>query len=198
MLLVDAESDAVVAAADQLGYPVVVKASKRRVGRSARAGIALDLGDAHAVRDAVDIITSALGDDARALVVQRMAQPGVDARIHCTTDERLGPLIHVGLGSMQAAVTGEGTGRLAPLSRAAGRALLHDSHVGPALAAAGLDDDALVTTIVAVAQLMFDHPEIGEMDLNPIIVSEDGCSLTDATVVLSTERQTDYPLRRLG
>ncbi len=198
LLLVDAEPDDVVAAAEGLGYPVVVKASKRRVGRSARAGIALDLGDAHAVRDAVDIITSALGDDARALVVQRMAQPGVDARIHCTTDERLGPLIHVGLGSMQAAVTGEGTGRLAPLSRAAGRALLHDSHVGPALAAAGLDDAALVTTIVAVAQLMFDHPEIGEMDLNPIIVSEDGCSLTDATVVLSTERQTDFPLRRLG
>ena len=198
VLAVGSTADDIVDMADALGYPVVVKAVRRRVGRSARAGIALDLADEHAVRKALTVIRSALGDDADALVVQQMAQPGVDVRISCTTDVLLGPVITVELGSQQTPGHGDAVSRLAPVSRAAAKALVHTSRTGDALAAAGLGDDELVDAIVRVAQLMFDHAEIGAIDLDPLIVSDGVCVLTDATVEVRRNDQSDFPLRRLG
>ncbi|MCU1396585.1 MAG: putative acetyltransferase [Ilumatobacteraceae bacterium] len=193
-----ADSAAVVAAADEVGYPVVVKADRRRVGRSARAGIALDLGDAHAVTEAVAIIRGALGDDADALVVQAMAAPGVDVHIRCATDDLLGAVVTLDLGSLQTAGTGDSASRLVPLSRVAADALIETSRVGGALAAAHLDPAPLVDTILRLAQLMDDHPELAEIDIDPAIVSNEGCVPTDARIRVQAIARSAFPIRRLG
>jgi hypothetical protein len=87
--------------------------------------------------------------------------------------------------------------RLAPLSRTAARTLLTTSRVAAALDTAGLDSDRLVATITAVGHLIFDHPEIVTLDLNPVIVSDGGCALTDATVSIHPLDEPDLPIRRL-
>ena len=75
----------------------------------------------------------ALGADADVVVVQPMVAPGLDLRIRSTLDDRLGPLVAIGLGSSTAdLVTGEAS-RLAPLSSASATALLAGSRAGPAL-----------------------------------------------------------------
>ncbi len=196
--LVDASDHAVVDAATRLGYPVVVKATTRPVGRSARAGIALDLSDEHAVAEALAVIRASIGPLADSLVVQRMVAPGVDARIHCTTDAMLGPVVTVGLGSLQTEFAGSGPSRLAPLSRVAAQALVDSSPIGGALRAAELGSDEIVDVIVRVGQLMFENTEIDEIELDPVIVGPDGCYLTDAVVRLQHRDVANLPLRRLG
>ena len=191
-------TDELLAAAHDLGYPVVLKATHRRVGRSARAGIALDLTDDHALLGAAEMICSALGADVGSLVVQQMAMPGVDVHIQCATDDRLGPVVNLDLGSLQATTASDSASRLAPLSGAAAEALVETSRVGRALDAAGLDRAALVETIVRIAQLMVDHPALGEIDINPAIVSAEGCVVTDARIVVQAHSPLPFPLRRLG
>ncbi|MCU1397351.1 MAG: putative acetyltransferase [Acidimicrobiales bacterium] len=191
-------SEQVIAAAGEVGYPVVVKADRRRVGRSARAGIALDLGDARAVADALTVIRSALGTDADALVVQAMAMPGVDVHICCTTDKLLGPVMTLDVGSLQTARSSDGASRLVPLSRVAAVALVETSRVGGALAAAGIDDAPLIDTLIRLGQLMADHPELDEIDIDPAIVSVEGCVATDVRIRLDPSSRSALPIRRLG
>lgn len=187
----------VVAAAHTVGFPVAVKATKRHVGRSAEAGVALDLGDDDDVRDAVAVMRSSIGDDAHTVVVQHMVPPGVDARIWCTTDPRLGPVVTVGLGSLQVDMPGN-VSRLIPLSDAAAEALVHDSLAGPAITAAELDHGCLVDAIRRISQLVFDHHEIAGIDINPAIIGRAGCSLTDVRIRLGEGERTEAPLRRLA
>jgi acyl-CoA synthetase (NDP forming) len=180
-----------------IGFPVALKAVRRRPGRSARAGVALDLTTDDDVNDAVGVMRDSLGDDANDLIVQTMTSPGVDCRIRCEHDERLGAIVSVGLGGAQADAIDDRTSRLAPVSPASAAAMLAETRLTAALASADFDSSALVDAVVAAAQLASDHPEIAELDLNPVIVSDAGAVVTDAIVRLIPHVVDDGPLRRL-
>ena len=131
------------------------------------------------------------------VVVQPMVAPGLDLRIRSTLDDRLGPLVAVGLGGSTAdLVTGEAS-RLAPLSSASATALLAGSRAGPALHQAGLATAPVVDVLMRVAQLVSDHDEIESVDLNPIIASSEGIAVTDAVVRVRDPLPDEGPLRRL-
>jgi hypothetical protein len=130
-------------------------------------------------------------------MVQQMAPPGIDVRIRCEHDERLGAIVAVGLGGSQADAIGDRTTRLAPVSPAIAATMLLDTRIGASLGAAGFDSSDLVETIVLAAQLASDHPEIVELDLNPVIVSEDAVIVADARVLVAPTDRDDGPLRRL-
>ncbi len=185
------------AAAERIGFPVAVKAEHRHLGRSVRAGVALDLGDADDVVSAVGVMRDALGTDADAVVVQAMVHPGLDLRIRSMTDERLGPLVSIGLGSSTADLVSDEASRLAPLSSAGAAALLALSRAGSALEQAGLEDGPVLDTLMRVAQLIGDHPSIAAVDLNPIIVSVEGVATTDAIIEIGVARPDPGPMRRL-
>lgn len=183
-----------VAAADEVGYPVAIKAAGRRFGRSVEAGVGLDLATADDVAEAVSAMRTHLGEGAEIVNVQPMVAPGVDIRIRVADDERLGPIITVGLGGAQADIIADEVSRLAPVSPSSGRRM-----VGATRAAGALDDDelTLVGEIVArVAQLASDHPHIESLDLNPVIVAEHRCQVVDAAVSLG-EAERHEPFRRL-
>ena len=194
---IGSSDDDLVECARSVGYPVVLKATNRRIGRSAKAGIALDLGNDEAVRAAVATIRSSLGE-AHSFVIQSMATPGLDVRIQCATDDRLGPVVTLDLGSLQSINLHDGSSRLPPISRATAEAMIAGSRVGGALERAQLGADPLIDTVVRVAQLMFDHTEIRSIDINPAIVSDGECVVTDAKITIDVERPSDFPLRRLG
>lgn len=188
--------DEVALVADRIGYPVGLKAGRRKAGRSAEAGIALDLPDADGVRDAVAVMRASLGADADCITVQEMVSPGVDVRIRCTSDERLGAVITVGLGGIMADAIGDEESRLAPVSAAAAANLVQASRLGAALASAGIDPAPLVDTITRVSHLVFDHPAIGDLDINPAIVSNGACAVVDAHVTVGTA-PAETAMRRL-
>ncbi len=192
-----ATADAIVEVAERVGYPVGLKALRRRAGRSAEAGVALDLPDADAVRDAVTVMRASLGDDASCITVQQMVPPGIDVRIRCTTDPRLGAVITVGLGGIMADAIGDEESRLAPVTRAAASNLVNASRVGAALTAAGIDAEPLVDAITRVSHLVFEHTAIDELDINPAIIGPAGCWVVDARVTLTASTQPEAAMRRL-
>jgi ATP-grasp domain len=187
-------ADHAVEAADAVGYPVAIKADQRRIGRSVEAGVALDLRTADDVTEAVTAMREHLGADADTVNVQPMVSPGVDVRIRVADDERLGPIITVGLGGVQADIIGDEVSRLAPVSPSSGRRMVEATR-----AAGALDEEelTLVGEIVArVAQLASDHPRIESLDLNPVIVADRHCRVVDASVRLG-EADRHEPYRRL-
>jgi acyl-CoA synthetase (NDP forming) len=185
------------AIAEAIGYPVAVKAERRHLGRSLMAGVALDLAHEAEVLEAVVAMQEALGDDAANVVVQPMVSPGLDLRIRSTVDDKLGPLIATGLGGSGADLLSDEAARLAPLSTAGAIAMVAGSRAGPALHEAGLPATTVVDTLIRVAQLVGDHPEIESADLNPIVVSADSAAVTDAIIHVRRPRQDRGPIRRL-
>jgi acyl-CoA synthetase (NDP forming)/GNAT superfamily N-acetyltransferase len=182
-------------AAEETGFPVAVKAMQRGVGRSVEAGVALDLTNAADVSAAVAIMRGHLGEGADRVYVQSMVAPGVDLRVRVTADERIGPVITAGLGGIQADVIADESSRLAPVSPTVARSM-----VAATRAASALDDNELerfADLVTKVAQLGSDHPEIVELDLNPIIVSDTGCHVVDATIRLEHRARLERPTRRL-
>ena len=185
-------------AAARIGYPVAVKALRRAPGRSAKAGVALDLNGADDVEDAVATMHSALGVDADFVLVQEMVDPGIPVRIRCERDDRLGAIVSVGYGGVDADVVADQASRLAPMSPAAAVASLNETRVGAALAESGIDTSPLVDTIVQASQLCADHHDVDLLDLNPVVVSATGAIVTDAVVVLFERPDGEDPIRRLG
>jgi acyl-CoA synthetase (NDP forming)/GNAT superfamily N-acetyltransferase len=182
-------------AANEIGYPVAVKAARRHTGRSVQAGVALDVADSDDLTRVVRQMQTHLGADADWIIVQQMVTPGVDLRVHVTTDERLGPVVTVGLGGAQADVIGDESSRLAPISEAAAVSMLASTRVAATLSP---QSTRLVTDLIRrVAQLAADHPEIIEIDVNPVLVSERGATVVDARCRLAPAPTTETALRRL-
>ena len=186
-----------VAIAERIGYPVAVKAEHRHFGRSLRAGVALDLAHGADVTGAIEMMHDALGDDAANVIVQTMVAPGLDLRIRSSVDQRLGPLLAIGLGGSTADLVSDEASRLAPLSAASAGALLAGSRAGPAIDQAGLAAEPVVDLLMRVAQLISDHDEIEAVDLNPIIASTEGVAVTDAVIRVGHRPPAAGPLRRL-
>ena len=75
--------------------------------------------------------------------------------------------------------------------------MINETRVATALGDADFDPSPLVDVIVQTAQLAADHDEIEELDLNPVIVSNDGAVATDAKLRLRRPDDTTAPIRRL-
>jgi acyl-CoA synthetase (NDP forming) len=183
-----------VAAANEIGYPVAIKAEHRRIGRSVEAGIALDLTEDDDVRQAIATMHEHLGSDADVVDVQAMLPPGVDLRIRVDDDPRLGPIITVGLGGVQADLIADEVSRLAPVSPIVARQMVEATR-----ASAALDEEMLARVaelVVRIAHLASDHTRVRELDVNPVIVAEGQCRVADVMVRLG-EPDRHEPVRRL-
>ena len=177
----------VAAAASQLGYPVALKAAHRRIGRSAQAGVALDLGGEAAVTEALEVMRASLGVDAEHVVVQEMVAPGADVRIRCWIDPVVGAVISVGPGSQQAPdlPSLDDGARLAPVTHVAAAAMIARSSVGTTLRATGADPARLADSMVRLSRLVVAHPQLTEIDVNPMIVGLRRTVVTDARIIVA-------------
>ena len=192
-----ATADTATRVADEVGYPVAVKA-KARSGRTAGTGLALDLNHAEDVMEAVATMQEALGRGADELLVQAMVESGLTVRVQCARDEVLGATISVGYGGIDADVIGDRTTRLAPVSPSGAAAMLHETRVGAALAELDGDTSPIVDLIVSSSHLAALHPRVAELDLNPVVVTDGDAVVTDAHISVSPVAPVAGPLRRLG
>jgi acyl-CoA synthetase (NDP forming) len=103
-------------------------------------------------------------------------------------DPRFGPVLMVGLGGILTEVLGDTACALAPVSAEAARALLLSLRGAPLLLGARgrrpVDLDALAEVVARVSRLAAAHPELAELELNPILAGADGVLALDARVVL--------------
>jgi acyl-CoA synthetase (NDP forming) len=191
-----------VQAAESLGYPVALKSNVRpRRGRGRDSGIALDIADPDGLAEAWLSLDAALRTSVGGLVeatVQVVVPSGIECRIHATVHPALGPVVSVGLGGVFADSLGDRVTRLAPLNNAEAQAMLAESQAGEVINDLGQAAPGVAAIIASISDAMDRHPELFEIDLNPVLVSAHGCWTTDATVRVRPPAMPELPTRRLG
>ena len=174
-----ASVDDAVAAAEELGFPVVLKTALAGVHKTERGGVALDLRDAQAVRTAAERIGPPF-------LLQPLVSGGVELLIGAVQDPVFGPLVALGPGGTLVELIGEASFRLAPLTDVDAEELVTQGKVGVLLAgyrgAPPADLGRASDVVLRVAQLVDDLPEVAELDLNPVIAGSHGCVAVDARI----------------
>ena len=187
--------DEAVAAAEAIGFPVVLKVvSSEIVHKSDVGGVALDLADEGAVRAAHQAMLEQLrsaAPDAKidGVSVQPMAQPGTEVIIGMTTDPQFGPVMMFGLGGIFVEVLKDVAFRIVPLEPRDAKQIVREIKGYAVLEGVrgqpGADVEALERIILQVSAFAWEHREVAELDLNPVIARPDGALAVDARIVLS-------------
>lgn len=171
--------DDAVAAAGAVGFPVVVKTAVAGVHKTERGGVALDLNDADAVRDAAARIGPPL-------LVQPFLRDGVELLIGAIQDPVFGPLVALGPGGTFAELIGDAGFRLVPVTDVDADELVRSGKAGRLIAGfrgrPAADASIVADVVLRVARLVDDVPEIAELDLNPVLAGPDGCVAVDARI----------------
>lgn len=179
-----ATADEAVALAESIGYPVVMKiASPDILHKSDIGGIKLNITSASEVRDAFDLLVyrgTRFMPDATiwGCQIQQMVKGGREVIIGVNRDPQFGPLIMFGLGGIYVEALKDVTFRVAPLDRRQATEMLGEIRAYKLLRGVRgekpSDQAAVVDTILRISQLVTDFPEIVELDINPLIVFEQG------------------------
>lgn len=177
-------ADEAVAAAEAIGYPVVLKGISRRVVHKSDAGLVkLRLADAGAVGAAFAAVTAALlgafPDEAPAAVVQEMASGEAELIVGARHDEGFGPQVMVGLGGILVEVLKDVRLACAPLGPQRVETLLRELALWPVLAGARgrprADVAAIADAVSRVSWLACDlGPALRELDINPLLARAAG------------------------
>jgi acyl-CoA synthetase (NDP forming) len=178
-----------VQAADQLGYPVALKAlATQLVHKSDVGGVTLGLVDAAAVRRESAAMLTRIGHPAR-LMVQRMVGDGLEVILGGKRDRSFGPVVMFGLGGTYVEVFNDVSFRVAPLSRTdaeemigevRGKRLLDGVRGKPPM-----DQESLIKALLSLSCMLVDNPSITEVDINPLLVLERGVAAVDARAVVA-------------
>jgi acetyltransferase len=179
-----------VAAFNALPKPVAAKILSAEIAHKTEAGgVLLNLRTEAELNAALDKLEAIPLKGARAYLVEPMAATGVELIVGAVRDPSFGPCVMLGLGGTAAEALKDTAVRLAPLSlddademiaSLRGKALLEGWRGAPAC-----DLRAIAKMLVAVGKMMFEHPEIAELDVNPVRAYADGVVALDALVVLS-------------
>ena len=175
------------AALAALSFPVVLKATGR-LHKSEGGGVVLGLADRDAVRAAYADLVARLAPPAVSVEVQADLTDGVELIVGCVRDPKFGAVVMVGLGGVFTELLGDTACAIAPVSAEAARALLLSLQGAPLLLGArgraAVDLDALAEAVARVSRLAAAHPELVELELNPVLAGAAGVLALDARVVL--------------
>ncbi|MFD4563067.1 acetate--CoA ligase family protein [Streptomyces sp. NPDC058467] len=181
-------ADEAVEAGHLVGYPLVLKAMGL-AHKTEAGGVALGLGDADALRAAFRRMRAATG--AERYAVEAMATPPYahELIVGVRRDPAFGPVVLVGLGGVTAELLADTALALAPLSEARARALLSELRHAPLLSgwrgAPPVHPEAAAAAVCAVARAAAEHPELAELEVNPLLVHPGGAIALDAHGVMA-------------
>jgi acyl-CoA synthetase (NDP forming) len=175
------------AAAHDLGYPVALKAMGL-LHKSDAGGVALDLADERQLRAACVDLQNRLAPCA--LSVERMAPraDGIELIVGCRQDPRFGPVLLVGLGGIYTEILKDSVVALAPVDEYEAERLLTSLRGAPLLCGArrrpALDVLAAARVASVLSRFAAAHPEVAEVELNPLLLTRTEAVALDARVVL--------------
>ena len=177
-------------AAGAIGAPVALKAVVPGLVHKTDVGaVRLGLDGAEAVRAAAREMTqalAALGHRVEGFLVQPLVAGGVEMLVGSSSDPRFGPLVVCGLGGTGAEVHHDVAVRLTPLTDRDAHAMLRELRMFPLLqgyrGAPPCDVAAVEQLVLRVAGMVHAHPQIVELDCNPVSVSSERVVVLDARV----------------
>jgi acetyl coenzyme A synthetase (ADP forming)-like protein len=170
--------------AQEIGYPVVMKiASPDILHKTDVGGVKLNLASPDDVRDAFDLMVYRAGryvPGARVwgCQVQQMVTGGREVLVGMSRDPQFGPLVAFGLGGIYVEALKDVAFRVAPFSRQEAGEMIHEIRSYPLLEGVRgeppADHEAMVDALLRISRLVTDFPEIVELDINPLMVFEEG------------------------
>jgi acetyltransferase len=196
--------------ASQLGYPVALKIDSPDIShKSDVQGVALDVHTAAQVRDRYAEMLEAVRRaqptaHINGVTVQPMAQRhrGREVFVGLTTDEAFGPVITFGAGGTMIELIADRAMELPPLNQFLAHRMIERSRVAETLGewrgAPAADVLALERVLLRVSEMVCALPQLREMDINPIIVDEDGAVAVDARIVVDSATQAPGSFNHLA
>ncbi len=184
------DAEQAVAAAKELGVPVALKAiAPGLVHKTDAGGVRLGLDRPDAVRKAAVDIEHAVTQAGRrldGLIVQPMAPSGVELIVGVVHDHSFGPVLACGAGGTTAELVSDVAVRIAPVTDVQAREMVRSLRTFPLLdgyrAAPRCDLAGIEDVLLRVSAMVEAHPEIVELDCNPVIAGPDGTVIVDARV----------------
>ena len=178
----------------ELGFPVALKVmSAEVVHKSDAGGVKLGLQNASQVEKGY----AAMMKSVKAAVpnakidgvsVQQMARKGVEVIVGMSKDPQFGPVLMFGLGGILVELLKDVSFRIVPVSKFDASEMIREIKGFPMLTgfrgSEPADLKALENLIVSVSAFVESHPEVKELDLNPVFAYKDGVVAVDARVVV--------------
>ncbi len=161
--------------------------------KSEAKGVFLNVKGKDEIREAYKHIlqnAKSYNHDARILgvMVVPMLESGVEVILGAYRDESFGPVVMFGLGGVFVEVFEDVAFRSVPVSPIEAKAMINQIHASALLHGARntkpIDEDALTELIFSISAIMQTYPEIKEIDLNPVIVRDDGLDIADVRIIL--------------
>ncbi len=186
--------------AAEMGFPVVLKAiGASLLHKTERGLVHLNLVDDQAIRAAADTIAARAGAELEGFLVQPQISGRREFVAGLFRDPQFGPVVMFGLGGVLTEALADICFRLAPLNEEDAAQMLEEIHARTLLAEfrgeAAVDREVLVQTLMGLSRLAEKHPEIAEVDINPLLVTPNGrVQAVDALVVVRSEpEKKDLP-----
>ena len=188
-------ADDAAAAAAAVGFPIALKiVSPEIIHKSDAGGILLNLGDEAAVRDGfAKVVANASQvsspEKVLGVLVAPMASKGQECIVGMIRNPQFGAVLMFGLGGIFVEVLKDVSFRVTPLSDLDIEEMIHEIKGYPLLHGVRgqkpKDTGILKDLLQRIAQMAADHPEIQEVDINPIIVHEQGASIVDTRIIIA-------------
>lgn len=180
--------------------PLAMKVvSKDILHKSDAGGVKLNVTGEAALKVARDDILASCKQykadaDIEGVLVTPMARKGTEVIIGMSQDPIFGPVLMFGLGGIFVEILKDVAFRAIPLSRHDARSMIDQIKARKILEGArgeaAVDKEALVELLMKVSAIVDAHPEIAELDLNPVIAYDDGYAVVDARVIVNQEEQS--------
>lgn len=183
-----ADPDTAAALAEEIGFPIVLKASGPTLfHKTDIGGVVLNLWGQDRVRQEGKRLLGLPGCEA--LLIQETVRGARELACGLTRDAHFGPCVMFGLGGTLTELLGDVVFRLAPLGPQDACEMLVEIQANeilkPFRGESAVDVDALVRILVALGRIGVQHEEVAEIDINPLKIRPDGTPVSvDALIVL--------------
>jgi acyl-CoA synthetase (NDP forming) len=183
-----------VAQAEDIGYPVALKAvAHGLLHKTDSGGVELNLGNSVETRAAAERIAGAVsraGHRLEGFLVQPMADAGVELLAGVVHDASFGPMLVCGAGGTLAELLQDLSVRITPVTDIDAREMLRSLRSYPVLEGyrgrPAANTAAVERLLTSLSALVDTHPEIAELDANPVIASPAGALVVDARIRVAT------------
>jgi len=191
--------DEAVSQAEAAGFPVVLKGLGAKLTHKTERGLVkMNLRSVDDVRKAAREITEAAGYDLEGFLLYHMVEGRREFMAGLFHDAQFGPVIMFGLGGIFAEALGDAVFRIAPLNESHANDMVNQIRaihlLGKFRGEQAVRTDQLVQALIGLSRLGIEHPEVREVDVNPLLAGPDGrVTAVDALVILG-----DMPLKKFA
>ncbi|KPK92745.1 MAG: hypothetical protein AMJ88_10060 [Anaerolineae bacterium SM23_ 63] len=179
-----------VKSAERIGFPVAAKIlSSEMIHKTDYGGIGLKLANAIEVKLKAQEMLNRMAESSReaqplAIMIQEMVHEGVEVILGGKWDPHFGPVVMFGLGGIHVEIYDDVTFRVAPLTDFDARSMIEDVKGARIFegyrGTAPINRESLIQALLSLSQLTVENPNIVEMDINPLIVTNEGAVAVDA------------------